>query len=446
MITFLDFKINQISIFPDFIGILVVLSGCQTIALEDERIKKMIPWAYVALLTSCSQWLLSFFSNAQTSQKIGMFEYPILNTFLLIETISQMVFIILILMMMEYFIQITKENDEKDWTRIFERRKRFYFYVSVSLFILAPLIIFFPESLTILFIILSLLAFIAFIQILMTSYRVKELFREELLTIKQGEFEQTQFLKVRKKLMIIGILVISSWIPSYIKSAQMQVSEPILLPTFVAVGEDSDSLSAYVLHNEQDQGPYFSSFEGADHFTILRSPFFNVDQFQLRHETIKKLAEKEQNELVFSNGTTVDASSGYFHVFQEGKPGDDFLELIDEHTSGGEYTSTWRVLKTFNLVEEWSLPFTKELEPYFSYKWVTETQREKQNQFEKGDLITFILEPRTETAKIVSIEAPLQIRMKTETGGEHEVILSHIYIRPNITEQNMKEILMKRKH
>lgn len=264
IIVFLNFDINGVSLLPNFVGFLLVLSGLREVAKQDERVNTLVPWTYGLIVLSAIAWFSSFIrvdTEPAMQQHAGFItiDLPVIDLFFITDGVEQVLTLVFVTLLMNYYIQLVQRSSEAQWASTFIRRRNFYVAVNGLMLFSMPLFVIFPVWLSILFVFLLLLSFIAFIRVLMTAFRMKKIAETETF-VELEEMKQIKpFYVTQKKLTITALVVIIfSWAGSMLWLEQWRLEEPLLLPAFIATTGD-DYASVYYVHNGKldDMGPQF---------------------------------------------------------------------------------------------------------------------------------------------------------------------------------------------
>ncbi|WP_078428185.1 hypothetical protein [Alkalihalobacterium alkalinitrilicum] len=438
LLVFLNFDINGVSILPNFIGYLLVLSGLREVLKEDIGVKSIIPWTNVLIVISAISWFTSFIRTDHLpgmTQQVGFItvDLPVMNWFFITDEIEKVITLLFVVLLMNYFIHLIQKSSETEWVIIFKRRKNFYIIINVLMLFGLPFFIMFPAWFGIVFSVLLLLGFIAFIKVIMTAYRMKKLFEnDEMIEQDKGgkeDFSQKPCFIQRKKLTIAAFcILILSWAGSIAWIEQWHLEEPLLLPAYIAtIGDDHSNV--YYLHNgraEQD-GFFMNHFYHFQSNTVFVDSYFSIDQLYFPPEDISSLRGLSQGELILYDGTVL-KNNEQLYIIDLPKLDTDPFEYLKLQTGTGNpdgYILTFKVQKPFKMIDELALPFTKQLQDYFTYSWQVESAEETERsnkEYNEGDVITFSISPKDNEnyIQLATFQAPIRIIVD---GGDGEEVM-----------------------
>ncbi|MDE5414410.1 hypothetical protein [Alkalihalobacterium chitinilyticum] len=426
LIVFLDFDINGVSLLPDFVGFILVLSGIREISKQDKGMNSLVPWTYGLIVLSAIAWFSSFIrvhAEPALKQHAGILtiELPIIDLFFITDGIEQVITLVFVILLMNYYIQLVKHSSEEQWGLTFIRRRNFYVVVNGLLLFSMPFVVIFPGWLPIVFIFLLLLSFIAFIRVLMTAYRMKKIAETETFVELEGMEQIKPFYVTRKKLTITALVVIIlSWAGSILWLEQWRLEEPLLLPAFIATTGD-DYASVYYVHNGKpdDLEPQFIFYkEFEQESMIFFEGYFAIGQLRFRtgdHEGVKDLLNSEFR---LSNGKRL-KNNGQLYYLELRELNTDpskYMELQSGSGDASGYSLTFKVRKSFQMIEELAVPFPNEVHDYFTFAW------KGSSEYEEGELVTFTIQPKEmeSNQQLATFQSPVRIVVD---GGEGEEII-----------------------
>ncbi|WP_216829585.1 hypothetical protein [Alkalihalobacterium elongatum] len=442
LIVFLNFDINGFSLLPNFIGFLLVLFGVREVSKQDTGARVLMPWTNGLIVFSAIAWFSSFIGldSLPTMQQHGGFityDLPVMNLFFIIDGIEQVLTLTFVILLMNYYIQLIKRSNQDKWEPTFIRRRNFYVVVNGIMLFSMPLFVIFPMWFSIVFFILLLLSFIAFIRILMTAYRMKKIAETELFSEieeQDAQGKEVPFYVKKKRLIIPAfVILILSWTGSMMWLNQWRIEEPLLLPAFIATtGEDFANV--YFLHNGKGESsePYFSFYDELhNQNTVYFENYFAIDQLHFRpahHEGLNDLAN---GGLRLYDGTHLrnDGQLQYIELPKLKTDPSKFMDLQSGRGNSDGYTLTFKVQKSFEIVDELAVPFTEEVHEYFTFDWQVENSLntsddhdDKLRKFVQGETVTFSITPKdTESYhQLATFQSPVRIIVD---GGEGEEII-----------------------
>ncbi|MFV8829944.1 hypothetical protein [Alkalihalobacterium sp. APHAB7] len=429
IIVFLNFDINGVSLLPNFVGFLLVLSGLREVVKQNERVNTLVPWTYGLIVLSAIAWFSSFIrvdTEQAMQQQAGFLtiDLPVIDLFFIADGVEQVLTLVFVILLMNYYIQLVKHSSEEQWGLTFIRRRNFYVAVNGLLLFSMPFVVLFPGWLPILFIFLLLLSFIAFIRVLMTAYRMKKIAETETFVELEGMEQIKPFYVTRKKLTITALVVIIlSWAGSILWLEQWRIEEPLLLPAFIATTGD-DYASVYYVHNGKpdDMEPQFTFYnEFEQESTIFYEGYFAIGQLRFRtgdHEGLKDL-ENSEFRLSYGNFLKNNGQLYYLELPELNIDPSKYMELQGGSGDASGYSLTFKVKKSFQMIEELAVPFPNEVYDYFTFAWEDSS---KNKEFEEGEIVTFTIQPKEMESyqQLATFQSPVRIVVD---GGEGEEII-----------------------
>jgi hypothetical protein len=431
ILVFLDFNINQVSIIPDFVGYLLVLSGIKQLSEIDTNLDRLKKWTYMMILMTIISWLYSF---KQTANLVP--GYPFINVQLVLLSIEILVSICFFTVLMDYYRMLSEKSEEKQWSRIFQNRKWFYVITYALGLLIIPMTFIFTNFQVLLNLVL-LLMFVALLRIIMTAYRMKKMAEQMKLSDERDrKLERPFFLKKVGYLVMYSILLMISWGAGITHSESYRLSDEVVLPAFLAdVAEERWEHFFLVVRNRQM--PNEQSHFGWENQTIYSDYFFEVERV--------RFYPKEANETdVFIGNRSIRTDDIHYSLLPEVIDGVSYLEKGNEQSTEEGYHSSWKVKKSFKVKELLYLPFSEELNEYFNIIWTDENSKPVQDGrwFQEGDTLMLLVTAKKGKGELVSVNVPLRIKIEDTSNMEEKLIgLSWLNIYPNFDEELLKTLV-----
>lgn len=158
------------------------------------------------------------------------------------------------------------------------------------------------------------------------------------------------------------------------------------------------------------------------------------------HEGLKDLLNSE---FWLSNGNRL-KNNGQLYYLELPELNTDpskYMELQGGSGDASGYSLTFKVKKSFQMIEELAVPFPNEVHDYFTFAWEGSS---KKKSYDEGDIVTFTIQPK-ETERynqLATFRSPVRI-VVDGTEGEEIIDVGWVEYNPTFNMSSLQDYVRR---